>query len=76
MVGAHPIPVDATDDFFGYAVNLMWSLHHDISLRDPKMGELIAFRNVFRRLDPNVINDELSMHQLVRSAGYRLVYAP
>ncbi len=76
MVGAHPIPVDSTDTFFGYAVNLMWTLHHDISMRDPKMGELIAFRNVFRRLDPNVINDELSVHQLVRSAGYRLVYAP
>jgi len=76
MVGAHPIPVDSTETFFGYAVNLMWTLHHDISLRDPKMGELIAFRNVFRRLDPNVINDELSVHQLVRSAGYRLEYAP
>lgn len=76
MVGAHPVPVDAQTSFFGYAAHLMWSLHHDISLRDPKMGELIAFRNVFRRLDPNVINDELSIHQLVRSSGYRLVYAP
>lgn len=76
MVGAHPIPVNSTDNFFGYAVNLMWTLHHDVSMRDPKMGELIVFRNVFRRLDPNVINDELSVHQLVRSAGYKLVYAP
>jgi cellulose synthase/poly-beta-1,6-N-acetylglucosamine synthase-like glycosyltransferase len=76
MVGAHSIPLDASDTFFGYAVNLMWSLHHDISLRDPKMGELIAFRNVFRRLNPRAICDELSVYQLIRSAGYTSVYAP
>ena len=76
MVGAHSIPLDSSDSFFGYATNLMWSLHHDISLRDPKMGELIAFRNVFRRLNPNAICDELSVHQLIRSAGYRSLYAP
>ena len=76
MVGAHSIPLDAPDSFFGYAANLMWSLHHDIALRDPKMGELIAFRNVFRRLNPNAICDELSVHQLIRSAGYRSLYAP
>jgi poly-beta-1,6-N-acetyl-D-glucosamine synthase len=76
MVGAHSIPLDTTQTFFGYAANLMWSLHHDISMRDPKMGELIAFRNVFRRLNPNAICDELSVYQLVRSAGYVTVYAP
>jgi poly-beta-1,6-N-acetyl-D-glucosamine synthase len=76
MVGAHSIPLDASDSFFGYAVNLMWALHHDISMRDPKMGELIAFRNVFRRLNPNAICDELSVYQLVRAAGYTSVYAP
>lgn len=76
MVGAHSIPLDATDNFFGYAINLMWALHHDISLRDPKMGELIAFRNVFRRLNPSAICDELSVYQLVRAAGYLSVYAP
>jgi cellulose synthase/poly-beta-1,6-N-acetylglucosamine synthase-like glycosyltransferase len=76
MVGAHPVPLDSQDNFFGYAVNLMWTLHHDVSLRDPKMGELIAFRNVFRRLNPSAICDELSVHQLVRAAGYKLVYAP
>ena len=75
MVGAHPIPVDATNTFFGYAVNLMWTLHHDISLHDPKMGELIAFRNVFRRINPSSICDELGVYQFVRAAGYKTVYA-
>ncbi len=75
MVGAHPIPVNSRATFFGYAAHLMWTLHHEVASRDPKMGELIAFRNVFRRLNPNNINDELSVHQLVRSAGYKLAYA-
>jgi len=76
MVGAHAVPLNADDNFFGYASNLMWTLHHEISLRDPKMGELIAFRNVFRRLNPAAICDELSAYQLVRSAGYKAAYAP
>jgi poly-beta-1,6-N-acetyl-D-glucosamine synthase len=76
MVGAHPIPLNQPDSFFGYAATLMWTLHHDVSVRDPKMGELIAFRNVFRRLNPSAISDELSVHQLVRSSGYTSVYAP
>ncbi len=76
MVGAHAVPLNAQDNFFGYASNLMWTLHHDISMRDPKMGELIAFRNVFRRLNPAAICDELSAYQLVRSAGYKAAYAP
>jgi biofilm PGA synthesis N-glycosyltransferase PgaC len=76
MVGAHAVPRNANDNFFGYASNLMWTLHHEISLRDPKMGELIAFRNVFRRLNPAAISDELSVYQLMRSAGYKVAYAP
>jgi biofilm PGA synthesis N-glycosyltransferase PgaC len=76
MTGAHPVPVNSPDTFFGYAAHLMWALHHDVALRDPKMGELIAFRNVFRRLDPSALIDELSVHQLLRSTGYRIVYAP
>ncbi len=76
MTGAHPIPLDDSNDFFGYAVNLMWAVHHDISMHDPKMGELIAFRNVFRRLNPSSICDELSVYQFIRAAGYRTVYAP
>ena len=76
MAGAHALPLDGTKSFFGFASNMMWSLHHAISLRDPKMGELIAFRNVFRRLNPGAICDELSVHQLMRSAGYKIVYVP
>lgn len=76
MTGAHSISSDAPSTFFGYAANLMWQLHHEISLHQPKMGELIAFRNVFRRLNPAIISDELSVHQVVGSLGYKVVYVP
>lgn len=76
MTGAHAIPVNTEGTFFGFASTMMWTLHHAIALRDPKMGELIAFRNVFRRVNPTAICDELSVHQLMRSAGYRVVYVP
>lgn len=76
MVGAHPVPLNRADSFLGYASKLMWALHHEVSLHDPKMGELVAFRNVFRRLNPTAISDELSVHQLIRSSGYISVYAP
>ena len=76
MVGAHPVPVNNPDTFFGYAARLMWNLHHDISLADPKMGEMIAFRNVFAGLNPSAINDELSIQYEIHLAGYGVAYAP
>ncbi len=76
MTGPRIVPRNDEASFFGFASNLMWELHHQVALRDPKMGELIAFRNVFRRLNPGAICDELSVHQLVRSSGYKVAYAP
>ena len=76
MTGAHAVPLNTDRTFFGFASTMMWTLHHAVALHDPKMGELIAFRNVFRRVNPTAICDELSVHQLMRSAGYRVVYVP
>ena len=76
MVGSHPVPLNASDDFLGFTVNLMWRLHHEISLRQPKMGELIAFRNVFRGLNPETPADEVQIEHGVRSVGFEVRYAP
>lgn len=76
MVGSHPIPVNAADNFIGFTVRLMWRLHHEVSLRNPKMGELIAFRNVFRGLNPDTPADEVQIEHGVRSVGYEIRYAP
>ena len=76
MVGAHPVPTNSRDTFIGFAVNLMWELHHRIASVEPKMGELVAFRNQLGALDPAVLSDELAVENQIRTAGLRIVYAP
>jgi poly-beta-1,6-N-acetyl-D-glucosamine synthase len=76
MVGAHPVPLNSPDTFTGFAVHLLWRLHHEVSLVQPKMGELIAFRNVFRGLDPATLADEVQIEHGIRSVGYKVAYAP
>ncbi len=75
MVGARPIPVNERDTFVGFAVNLMWELHHRIALRVPKMGELVAFRNIVASLDAASLSDELAIESKIRSRGLEIVYA-
>jgi cellulose synthase/poly-beta-1,6-N-acetylglucosamine synthase-like glycosyltransferase len=76
MTGAHPVPVNSKETFVGFAVQLMWALHDRIARAQPKMGELVAFRNVFERLDVAALCDELSIEKKIRDAGLSIVYAP
>ena len=75
MVGAHPVPTNAPNTFIGFAVGLMWELHHRIASQQPKMGELVAFRNQLGSLDASVLSDELSVENQIRAAGLRVAYA-
>ena len=76
VVGARAVPVNTPDTFVGFTVNLMWSLHHDLALVTPKMGEMCAFRNVIPGLDPNTLYDEMSVLYEIEKRGYRAAYAP
>jgi cellulose synthase/poly-beta-1,6-N-acetylglucosamine synthase-like glycosyltransferase len=76
MVGSHPVPLNPPTTFVGFAVNLLWDLHHEISLIVPKMGELVAFRNVFRGLDPDTLADEVQIEYGIRAVGFKTAYAP
>ena len=76
MVGGHPVPTNTTGHFMGYGVHLLWELHHQVSLRYPKMGELIAFRNIFRQIPYDTAVDEASIEPLIIGQGLRLHYAP
>lgn len=75
MTGAHPVPLNESKSFAGSAVQLMWDLHHRVSKHRPKMGELVAFRNIFRSLSANALGDELSIEHKIRDAGYSIAYA-
>ncbi|MBN2502546.1 MAG: glycosyltransferase [Anaerolineales bacterium] len=76
MVGGHPIPTNLDDTFIGFGINLLWDLHHLVSLRYPKIGELIAFRNIFYQIPNETAVDEASIEPLVIGQGMRLAYAP
>lgn len=76
IVGSHPIPVNDKNSFFGFAAHLMWGLHHQISLKNPKMGEFIAFRKIFKRIPLTSAVDEASIEALIRGQGYSAFYAP
>ena len=76
MVGGHPIPVNGNATFLGHAVHLQWRLHDRIARDSPKLGEMVAFRNVVPSIPLDTAVDELSIQALVTQLGYRLVYEP
>lgn len=76
MVGAHPIPVNDQSTFLGYAVHLLWRLHDRIARETPKLGEVIAFRNVVPSIPSDTPVDEISIQALVTQMKYQLVYEP
>src|SRR5215217_4965694 len=76
MVGGHPIPVNAETTFLGHAVHLQWRLHDRIARESPKLGEIVAFRNVVPSIPTDTAVDEISIQAVVTQLGYRLVYEP
>ena len=76
MTGAHPIPVNSNDSFMGFTVNLMWSLHHRISLVTPKLGELVAFRNIVTEIPDDTPVDEAAIEAIIIKAGLKTAYVP
>ena len=76
MAGGRPVPTNPRDTFMGYGVHLLWELHHKIALSHPKMGELIAFRNIFRQIPYVTAVDEASIEPLIIGQGMKLIYVP
>ena len=76
MTGARPIPVNSNDSFMGFIVNLMWSLHHNISLVSPKLGELVAFRDLVTEIPDDTPVDEAAIEAIITGAGLEIRYVP
>ncbi|MGN6176952.1 MAG: glycosyltransferase [Streptosporangiaceae bacterium] len=76
MVGGHPMPVNGEATFLGHAVHLQWRLHDRIARKAPKLGEIVAFRNVVPSIPLDTAVDEISLQALISQLGYRLVYEP
>jgi len=76
MVGGRPIPRNKPDNLVGFAVNLQWKLHHLISLERPKVGEMVAFKKIFKRIHPRSAVDEAIVECLIATQGYEIRYEP
>ncbi|MDX1607683.1 MAG: glycosyltransferase [Candidatus Spechtbacterales bacterium] len=76
MTGARPVPIDKSHTLMGFATNLLWELHHRISLKTPKMGEMVAFRkDIIPRLSLTAV-DEALIEAKIKKAGYEVHYVP
>jgi hypothetical protein len=76
MVGGHPVPVNDAATFLGHTVHLLWGLHDAIAREAPKLGEIVAFRNIVERIPTDSAVDEVSLESRIAGLGYRLVYEP
>lgn len=77
MTGVRPVPLnDINDGLTGFAAHLLWDLHHRVSLVHPKMGEVVAFRKIFRRIPIMSSVDEANIEPLIRGQSYKIVYVP
>lgn len=77
LAGGRPVPVNPEDTFVGYAVHLMWRLHHRIAMEQPKIGEAIAMRReavVPLPADSSV--DEPWFQALLQGEGWLPAYVP
>jgi cellulose synthase/poly-beta-1,6-N-acetylglucosamine synthase-like glycosyltransferase len=75
MTGARPRPVNRGHSFMGYAAHFFWWMHHNLSLTQPKLGELVAFRRLVRSIPTDTAVDEATIEAIVQRAGLRILYA-
>ena len=76
MAGAHPVPTNCRFSSVGRELALLWELHHRISLIRPKCGEMVAFRNVIRKIPVTSAVDEANLEVLLKMVGFSVVYVP
>ncbi len=76
MVGGCPVPVNDPATFMGHAVHLLWRLHDQLARIHPKLGEVIAFRNIISGIPSDSPVDEISIQALISQLGYELIYEP
>ena len=74
--GGRPMPVNSDKTLIGYAVHLLWRLHHRMASISPKLGEMIAFRKVMESIPKESAVDEASIEAIIRQNGLKLKYVP
>lgn len=76
MTGGRPVPTNPRESLTQNMVHVYWSLHHELGLQKPKLGEAVAFRRVVPQICPQTLCDETSLEQTVVAHGLHLQYVP
>ncbi|MFP5318280.1 MAG: glycosyltransferase [Acidimicrobiia bacterium] len=76
MAGGRPLPVNDDERPIGYAVHLLWRLHHRLALHQPKLGEMIALRREAVVSLPRTSVDEACFQAMLESEGWKSAYVP
>jgi poly-beta-1,6-N-acetyl-D-glucosamine synthase len=76
VVGGRPMPVNRRDTIAGFAVHMLWDMHHRLSMIYPKVGEAIAFRNLHIQIPTGMQSDEDLVRMDLEKRGYRTEYEP
>jgi len=75
MVGGRPIPIKNTSNNLVYIANkIIWDLHHHLALIKPKLGEVIAFKNIIDKIPCDTAVDEVLLEALIINTGSILCY--
>ena len=78
VAGGRPITVDSSHHFWGWIGSLLWNVHHEVSLKEPKIsGELCAYRvGIIREIPLGTVNDDAYIQLVAFRKGLRSVYVP
>jgi len=74
MSCVRPVSLDTTENFMGFLNNIVWDLHHLVSLESTKVGEAFAFRNVIKKIPKRLAADEAYIESEIRKRGYKITY--
>lgn len=76
MTGGRPVPINDRNTFFGFACHLIWDVHHQVALKNPKLGEAVAFKKVVDAIPEDLAVDEAALEALILDQGLALEYCP
>ncbi|MCE5296060.1 MAG: glycosyltransferase [Euryarchaeota archaeon] len=76
VAGGRPMPVNSRNSIVGFAVFMLWDMHHRLSLIYPKVGEMMAFRNMHVQIPTGMQSDEDLIRMDLERKGLRSVYVP
>jgi cellulose synthase/poly-beta-1,6-N-acetylglucosamine synthase-like glycosyltransferase len=76
MTGGRPIPTNDPRTLMGFVSHFIWTMHHHAAMMEPKIGELVAFRDIDTELPTEAQSDEDIIRMDLEKRGYKSVYAP